>query len=194
MGKDLIDFDFKRGYRALEGLCPYAAADIPKRIGTTDLVQRFETGLIEPRDFVEQLSRVLDLHLEYDHFCRIWSIIFAEPLIPESMLQGLASRYRMVLVSNTNQIHFEMLRGTFPQLRHFHDLVLSYEVKAMKPQREIFETAIERAQCRAGECFYTDDIAAYIEAAKGMGIDAVQFQSAGQIQQEMSARGISWLA
>src|SRR5437660_5724252 len=36
LGKVLVHFDFKRGYQALEGLCAYPAAEIPKRIGTTD--------------------------------------------------------------------------------------------------------------------------------------------------------------
>ncbi len=54
LGKVLVHFDFKRGYQQLEGLCPYPAAEIPRRLGTTGLVERFETGLIEPRDFVAQ--------------------------------------------------------------------------------------------------------------------------------------------
>lgn len=192
LGKVLIQFDFKRGYRALEGLCPYLAAEIPRRLAGIDLVQRFETGLIEPREFVAEICRFLRLRVDYEEFCRLWSTIFAEPLVPEDMLAGLAARYRLLLLSNTNAIHFAMIRENYPILRHFHDLVLSYEVKAMKPQREIFAAALERAGCRPGECFYTDDIAAYVEAARGLGIDAVQFESAAQLQREMSVRGITW--
>src|ERR1044071_9144597 len=129
LGKVLVHFDFKRGYRALEGLCPYPATDIPKRIGTTDLVERFETGLVEPRDFVTEFSRLLSLELDYDRFCGIWSSIFTDTLVPESMLEGLRARYRLLLLSNTNAIHFDMVRATYPILRHFHDLILSYEVK-----------------------------------------------------------------
>lgn len=192
LGKVLVHFDFKRGYRALEELCPYAAAEIPKRIGRTDLVQRFETGLVEPREFVTQLCGILGVDLEYERFCGIWSSIFAETLVPESMLEGLAARYRLVLLSNTNAIHFEMVRAAYPILRHFHELVLSYEAKAMKPDPRIYREAVSRAGCRAGECFYTDDIAAYVEAARQEGIDAVQFESAEQLQREMTARGIRW--
>jgi FMN phosphatase YigB (HAD superfamily) len=193
LGKVLIQFDFKRGYRALEGLCPYAAAEIPRRIGRTGLVERFETGLVEPRDFVEQFSRILDLHLDYDRFCEIWSCIFTETLIPESLLEALAARYRLLLLSNTNALHFAMLRGTYGHmLRHFHDLILSYEVGAMKPQPEIYREALQRAECLPGECFYTDDIADYVDAARQMGIDAVQFEAREQIEREMRDRGISW--
>src|SRR5881409_456189 len=90
LGKVIIPFDFTRGYRALEGHCGYPAAEIPRRLSTTDLVQRFETGLVEPEDFVEQLSRILDLRVDYGRFCEIWSSIFLpDILIPESLFEGL---------------------------------------------------------------------------------------------------------
>lgn len=193
LGRVLVHFDFKRGYRALEGLCPYTAAEIPKRIGTTDLVTRFETGLVEPADFFQQFSKLLELRIEYTHFCEIWSCIFTDPLLPEAMLQGLTQHYRLLLLSNTNAIHFDLIREQYqPLLRHFHDLILSYEVKAMKPDPRIFHIAVERAGCRPEECFYTDDIAAYTAAARVEGIDAVTFESAEQIRRELTARGIRW--
>jgi FMN phosphatase YigB (HAD superfamily) len=85
-----------------------------------------------------------------------------------------------------------MLRASQPMLRHFHDLVLSYEVKAMKPLPEIFQAAIARAGCRPEECFYTDDIAAFVAAARSLGIDAVRFESLAQLEEELRARGICW--
>ena len=190
LGRVLVNFDFSRGYRALESLCPYRAEEIPKRLAATHLVEDFETGLVEPHAFVAQLEEILDLDIGYDPFCTIWSSIFAETLVPESLLVTLAARYRLLLLSNTNAIHFRMIRETYPLVRHFHEFILSYEVKAMKPRREIFERAIERAECRAEECFYTDDIAEYVEAARRLGIDAVQFRSASQLEGELRGRGI----
>ena len=193
LGKVLIPFDFSRGYRAMEKFCDYPAAEIPKRIAATDLVHRFETGLVEPRDFVEQLSRMLDLRVTYDQFCEIWSSIFLpDTLVPESLLAGIGERYRLLVLSNTNAIHFAMVRQSYPMLRHFDDLVLSYEVKAMKPSPAIYREAIARAECRPEECFYTDDIPAYVEAARREGIDAVQFQSCAQLERDLAAREIRW--
>ncbi|HEX3744391.1 MAG TPA: HAD family phosphatase [Bryobacteraceae bacterium] len=192
LGRVLVNFDFQRGYQALEGICPYRTAEIRRRLGTGDLVERFETGFIEPHDFVAQLSSLLDLEIDYDRFCGIWTSIFTETLVPEEMLAGLAARYRLLLLSNTNAIHFESLRQSHTMLRHFHHLVLSYEVKAMKPQAEIFQAALAQAGCPPEECFYTDDIADYIAAARRLGIDAVQFQSLSQLQAELRARGICW--
>lgn len=190
LGRVLVNFDFQRGYHALEGLCPYSAAEIPGRIFSTGLVRRFETGLIEPSDFYAQFSEQLGLTIGYAQFCEIWSSIFTEAILPESLLDSLAARYRLVLLSNTNAIHFAAIRAAYPHLRHFHQLVLSYEVKAMKPQPEIYRAAIDAAQCLPGECFFTDDIPEYVEAARQMGIDAVQFESREQIEWELRQRGI----
>jgi len=46
----------------------------------------------------------------------------------EQLVRAIASRYRLVLLSNTNTIHFEMIRAAYPLLRHFHAFVLSHEV------------------------------------------------------------------
>lgn len=192
LGKVLIHFDFAPGYRALAEVCPYDAAEIRRRIASTGLAERFETGLIGPTDFYGELRLALDLRLDYRGFLPIWNGIFDDVLIPESMLEGLAARYRLLLLSNTNVTHFEGIRERYPVLRHFHDMVLSYEVHAMKPRPEIYLAAIERAGCLPKECFYTDDIPAFVEAARAVGMDAVQFEDAAQLARELKARGIRW--
>ena len=192
LGRVLIHFDFSAGYSALEKLCPYPTAEIRRRIAATDLAARFETGLIEPREFYAQLSALIELNVDYERFCAIWNSIFSGVLVPESIIEGLARRYRLVLVSNTNRIHFEMVRRQYPVLRHFHHMALSYQVKAMKPRPEIFLEAVRLAGCRAGECFYADDIPAFTEAARKLGIDAVAFESVAQLSTEMRRRGIAW--
>jgi len=169
----------------------YTHLDVYKR-QATDLAARFETGLMEPRDFCAQFCAQLELKVDYDRFCAIWNSIFSGVLVPESMIEGLARRYRLVLVSNTNRIHFEMVRRQYPVLRHFHHMALSYQVKAMKPRPEIFLEAVRLAGCRAGECFYADDIPAFTEAARKLGIDAVAFESVAQLSTEMRRRGIAW--
>jgi glucose-1-phosphatase len=162
-----------------------------RRIAALGLAERFETGQIEPADFVTQFSRALGVQMGYADFCRIWNSVFLpEPLFPESVIAEIRARHRLLLLSNTNAIHFEMLQKSYPILRHFDDRVLSYEVRAMKPQPEIFRQAIARAGCPPEACFFTDDIAGYASAAREHGIDAVQFHSFEQAQQEMRARGI----
>lgn len=193
LGKVIVPFDIRRGYSALQPHCGFPAEELPRRIAATGIVHRFETGQISPGDFVRQFSEALGLKIEYDRFCELWSSIFLpDPLVPEELLEGLRRRYRLLLLSNTNAIHFAMIRENYPILRHFEDFVLSFEVGAMKPDPRIYEVAIERAGCRPQECFFTDDMEPFVEGARRAGIDAVQFRSAQQIEGELEARGIEW--
>jgi glucose-1-phosphatase len=191
LGGVIVPFDFKRGYAKMAPLCGYEAAEIPVRLRSSDLVTRFETGLIDPHSFVREPSGMLELNITYEDFCGIWmSIFLPDTLVPESLIERLGERYRLLLLSNTNCIHFEMLRQAYPLLRHFDDYVLSYEVGALKPSARIYHEAIARANCRPKECFFTDDIAAYTEAARQHGIDAVQFQSLAQLESELRQRAV----
>jgi putative hydrolase of the HAD superfamily len=193
MGKVIIPFDFKRGYDRLAPLCSFAAAEIPERLRSCDLVTRFEEGKLEPEAFVREIGERLELKVEYDDFCDIWSAIFIPgTLISEEFLLALKQRYRLLLLSNTNAIHFKMVEQSYPLLRHFDHQVLSFRVGAMKPSPAIYAEALRHAAAAPEECFFTDDIPAYVEGARAAGIDAVQFESQSQIERELRARGVVW--
>ena len=191
LGNVIVPFDFKRAYVQLGPLCSCPVTEISSRLRSTDLVRRFETGRLAAQPFVSELSALLGLKTNYDEFCDLWtSVFFEETLVPESLIAALRERYRLLVLSNTNPIHFSMLKARYGLLRHFDDFVLSYEVGALKPEAEIYRQAIERAGCRPQECFFTDDIAINVAAAQENGMEAVQFLSAAQLEQELRVRGL----
>ncbi len=191
LGNVIIPFDFRPAFTQMAGVCNCSAAEIPQRIRSTDLIYRFETGRITGPEFVSELSALIELRMTYDEFCNLWTSIFLpEPLVPEALLIRLRAGHRLMMLSNTNPVHFQMIQAQYPLLRHFHGAVLSYEVGAVKPSSKIFEAAIAQAGCSPEECFFTDDLSVNIEAARKHGIDAVQFESAVQIERELGARGI----
>jgi putative hydrolase of the HAD superfamily len=193
LGNVLIPFDFARMHDAIRSMCPLTSAEIGAYFAATDLPIRFETGAVTAAQFFAEVSSSLHLRATASEFNEAFCSIFRpEPLIPLELIRGLRGRYRLVLLSNTNQIHYEMLVRTHPFLSWFDEHVLSFKVGVMKPGRRIFEAAIESARCAPQECFYTDDIAEYVNAAKELGIDAVRFHSAKQLCVELRARGVAW--
>jgi putative hydrolase of the HAD superfamily len=190
LGNVIVPFDFKRAYARLGPLCSCPVNEISPRLRSTDLVRRFETGQIAAEPFVAELSALLGLKIGYNEFCDLWTSIFLEDtLVPEPLVAGLKRRHRLLVLSNTNPIHFSMLKERYPLLGHFDDFVLSYEAGGVKPEAEIYRKAIERAGCRPEECFFIDDIAINVDAARDNGMDAVQFLSATQLEEELKARG-----
>jgi putative hydrolase of the HAD superfamily len=192
LGKVIVPFDFNRAYAGFEAHCGIGVPEIRRRLGEADLYMQFESGRLEPLDFVTRVESCLGVLIGYDDFCAIWTSIFLpEPLIPEALLERLARNYRLILLSNTNVIHFAMIRETYPLLRHFHEFVLSYEVGAMKPSPVIYRKAVAASGCAAEECLFFDDMRENVEAACEEGLQAVQFVSAAQVQSELRKRGIA---
>ena len=194
MGKVLIPFDFSRGYKALEAYSPLSAEQIPQELSKTDLVNRLESGRIEPLEFFDELRSTLKANLSYEEFRRIWSCIFLpHTLIPEEFVARLKLRYRVMVLSNTNAIHVEMLNENYSILKQFDHLVFSHVVGAMKPEPEIYQAAIDNANCQPSECFFTDDIPAYVEGARRAGINAEQFLGFEKLQEDLKRHGVDWV-
>lgn len=191
LGRVLVPFDFARGYARMSERSGLPPEEIRTRIKESGLVRRLESGQIRDHDFVRQIAALLGVEMSYEEFAGHWSSIFLpETLIPEAWVRDLRRRYRMVLLSNTNGIHYTGLRASHPILQHFDAYVLSHEVGAMKPEPKIYAAALAAAQAQPEECFFTDDIPEYVEGARRAGIDAVTFVNAEQLRAELSARGV----
>ena len=109
-----------------------------------------------------------------------------------------AAGNRLAILSNTNPVQWEYITdGRFPLLAMgqptsaFDWAILSYEVGAMKPDRAIYDAAIERAGVAADEVFFTDDRLENVEGARAAGIDAVQFVDCDGLVAQLRERGVA---
>jgi FMN phosphatase YigB (HAD superfamily) len=192
LGKTIIPFDYTRGYAGMSVLSGLGLEQVKERVAALELMVPFESGQVSPAEFRRRVLGAVGVSMPDEEFDEIWSSIFLpETLLSEEFVAGLKRRHRLVLLSNTNAIHFDMVKANYPVLRHFDAYVLSHEVKAMKPSPAIYEAAIAAAHCRAGECFFADDVAEYVEGARRAGIDAVQFVNEAQLAGELRQRGVA---
>lgn len=193
LGRVLIPFDFQRGYTLMSRRCGLPAEEVRNRIAATGIVPEYESGRVESEEFVRQIGACLGINIDCDEFSEIWGAIFLpDTLVPEEFVVALRRNYRMVLLSNTNALHYSLLQRQYSILRHFDAYVLSYEVNAMKPEPAIYRAALAAARCEPAECFFTDDMPPYVEGAREQGIDAVLFQGFDQLRTELSRRGVVW--
>jgi putative hydrolase of the HAD superfamily len=193
LGQVLVCFDWKRGYSALAEFSPYPPEEVRARIKETRLFDLFERGRVEPRDLARQIGAALEMDVPFEKFRELWSSIFSpEMLLPESMLAGLHAGHRLLLLSNTDAIHFDWITEKYSIIGHMDHCVVSFDVGCRKPEPEIYREAIAHARCAPEEIFFTDDIMENVEGARQTGIDAVQFQSRAQLEEELKARGVRW--
>jgi putative hydrolase of the HAD superfamily len=93
-----------------------------------------------------------------------------------ALIPQLKPHFRLLLGSNTNELHARRFRDQFAAtLSHFDHLVLSYEIGVRKPRRAFFEHCQRLAACRAEECMFIDDLQGNIDGARAIGWRGVQY-------------------
>lgn len=192
LGGVIVPLDYRAARAAIQRVSSLSPESIEERIASSGLVEPFETGKLSAEEFYQALSAHLGLKVSYEEFVLLWSALFpAQTLIPEAFLEGLHRRYKLILLSNTNPIHFSYIQRNYPILRHFDAYVLSYQVGVLKPERAMYEAALAAAGCQPEECFYTDDDPRNVEAALRFGFDAELFQGFEQLRQALVRRSIA---
>lgn len=77
--------------------------------------------------------------------------------------------YKTYVLSNTNKVTFDLFRD---KLEPFFDgLVLSYEIKMIKPFEKIYEYLLEAYHLNPNECIFLDDREENIITANRLGIN-----------------------
>jgi putative hydrolase of the HAD superfamily len=192
LGRVLVDFDFESLGERLAGQTGLEVEEVRAAFAADGLARRYESGLVDDRQFHDEISRRLGRALPWREFVEAWNSVFdPAPILPEALIAGLARRAALWVVSNTNRLHFDFIRERYPLLRHFRGYVLSHEVGALKPDARIFEVALERAASRPAETLFVDDLAVNVEGARRLGIEAFQFQGRAQFENELARRGLS---
>ena len=152
--------------------------DIYQLFFDSGLTKLYEEGKISSLDFFHRVKDFLGLKADGDDFFSIWDDIFFEAPLNIKMqdfLKGMKRRYRLAMISNINENHFEFLRKKMPVFGEFDKLILSYEIGFRKPAQEIYIAGLKALNARPEKVFYIDDRQDLIKAAAGYGIKGMAF-------------------
>lgn len=138
-----------------------------------------EEGKITPEEFRAEIRGMLPAGVtdqEMDEaFCEF---LIGIPVKRLRELEELRSRYKVYMLSNTNEIMWnskisEEFRKDGHEMDHYFDgVVTSFNAKALKPSPEIFEYAVEKLGINPAETLFFDDSEANVEAARRLGFKA----------------------
>lgn len=189
LGGVLVDVDFMRACRQFEALGGMPAATVYSMVFGGADKHALDTGSIEPQAFGARISALCGLAISHARFTDIWCDIFAEKGEVTSLLGAIAAKADLMLLSNTDPMHFDYVRRNFTFLPRFKQLILSYEVGHAKPAPEIFQRALALAR-PGSELLYFDDVAEFVAAARGCGISAEQFVDAATLRRDLLRFGV----
>ncbi|MGQ0635997.1 MAG: HAD family hydrolase [Planctomycetaceae bacterium] len=192
LGNVLINFSHDRMRRQMGAVCGTTPERIQALLFDSGLQWEFERGRLSEAEVHARLTAALGRAIDIGALAHAAADIFEpNPQIPGLLRQLKGQGLRLVVLSNTSATHFRHLRRQYDLLNAFDAFVLSYEVGAIKPDPAIFTAALQAIDCPPGECFYTDDIAEYVDAGRRHGLQAEVFTSPRNLVEHLRARGVS---
>ncbi len=109
---------------------------------------------------------------------------------PDILLELKKRKTPLYSITNFSADKLALTRRRFDFLNVFDGVVVSGEERLVKPDPAIFRLLLDRYGLAASDCFFIDDNAANVEAARDVGMVAHQFTGAEQLRRALEGVGL----
>ncbi len=151
----------------------------------------YESGRITTEAFIGQAIEQGRLRCTRARMACAWADIFAPNWSVMEMVPRLRGRYRLLLGSNTNELHTMQFSRQFAEtFAHFDHLVYSFEIGIRKPAAGFFEHCLRLAGSTPEESVFIDDMPANVEGAKKCGLHGIHYVRTEQLCSELHTLGV----
>ena len=158
-----------------------------KRFGLTHVTDEmantnnaYEKGRITTLEFVSYYQKLFP-NATKQQLVDAWNAIILDfPEYRLEFIEALAKtkKYRLFLLSNTNELHIEKVMNTMSMTRYnrfkncFEAFYLSHEIHLRKPDKNCFEWVLNKNNLIAEETLFIDDTLENIQTAMALHIKA----------------------
>lgn len=136
--------------------------------------------------YADCLREIPDLEKE---FTRVWEerrSIVKEYGYSAEWINSLKEKgYKVYILSNYGQTLFMEAKKKFRFLEYPDGMVISYEIKHIKPEREIYDELSKRYGIVPEEAVFIDDLPKNLEAAGRLGFQTILFTSKEEVDREL---------
>jgi glucose-1-phosphatase len=191
IGRVIVGVDVSRAMQGLSSGIALSPKEIWSAIEKDPRFPDLQDGRISARDWHLHIVRRLGGNLTYDQFIQAWNAaLLPEPLQPDSLWAGLAKKYRLSLLSNTDPIHVAHMESTFTFFNYFPVRIYSCVVGSSKPNPVIYQHALRATKVKANEAVYIDDLEENVTAAKSLGMIGIHLPVPADLPKALTAVGV----
>jgi len=189
LGRVLLDFDLMPFFDAIARQTGSDVAAVRTSLSAARWFDRYERGEFDDDGFFIGLRRITGYAGDEQEIRRLWTEIFIPIEKNIALMHELRLRYPIGLISNTSPLHISHIERRFDLLAHIPVRVLSYEVGLMKPDRRIFEQAVEKLGVHAEGSVFIDDLEVNLSGAKELGMHVIHYLPDVDLKRELAALG-----
>lgn len=191
IGRVIVGVDVSRAMQGLSSGIALSPKEIWSAIEKDPRFPDLQDGRISARDWHLHIVRRLGGNLTYDQFIQAWNAaLLPETLQPDSLWAGLAKKYRLALLSNTDPIHVAHMESTFTFFKYFPVRIYSCVVGTSKPNPLIYQEALRATKVKANEAVYIDDLEENVAAAKSLGMIGVHCAIPADLVPSLKSAGV----
>ena len=137
---------------------------------------------------------VMDLSAQfpqYAHIIRAYDVEWEASItgiIPETvdLVRRLkVAGYHLYGLTNWNHAKFNLVRHKYEFFNLFEEIIVSGEVKLIKPDPAIYKLLLDKVHLTPPDCLMIDDSASNIDACREMGFVCLHFTSAGKLETDL---------
>ncbi len=151
----------------------------------------WQEARMSPPEWHRHITNRLAISLPFEEFCAVCNrALHPETILDNSLFADLRARCRLALLSNTDPLHADYMDAHFTFGRYFAARIYSCRIGASKPSPAIYQAALAALDLPAHETLYIDDIAEFVEAARALGLAAIQFHNPADLMAQLVARGL----
>jgi putative hydrolase of the HAD superfamily len=159
---------------------------------TSPTARAFDLGRIPPDEYASGMIREMGLPLKPDEFLAMYrQSVLGLYDGTVSLLNRLKGRYRLVCLSNLNEILWPPIRDEFRLGQLLDAAYLSFEIGLLKPEEEIYRYVLDRLECLPGAVAFFDDSESNVATANRLGIDGYLVQGIAEVQAQLERIGIA---
>jgi FMN phosphatase YigB (HAD superfamily) len=179
LGGVLLNIDYHAPIRAFKKLGIEHFESLFTQAKQSELFDLFEKGKISNNEFRQQIRNISGITSMTDaEIDMAWnSILLDFPTEKMKLLNELKKKYRLFLLSNTNNIHIPSFENSMEKVfgknhfhSHFEKVFYSSQIGMRKPDAEIFEYVIRLQNLERDKTIFIDDSIQHVEGAKSCGI------------------------
>lgn len=191
LGAVLIDWDPRHMYRTL-----FSDEEAMEGFLATVCTPEWNAEQDRGRTLAEATAALVAKHPEHadliEAYYGRWDEMLGPPITGtvEIAHELKAAGLRLVALSNWSAETFPRARHRLTFLDDFDAVLVSGTVGMIKPDPAIYQLLIERHDVDPARALFIDDSAKNVEAAAGIGFDAIRFQSPNQLRADLTARGL----
>jgi putative hydrolase of the HAD superfamily len=192
LGNTVIKLAYERVLERISARSAMTRDELVDLLEKPGAYRDMERGTVTFDEFHEFLAEQAGYRGSVDDLREVWSDFFDGPVLGvEDLLDRVRKRYRVAFLSNSNEVHAEVIPRRFAALFKRDDrFIYSYRFKCAKPDPEIFHRALELIGALAQHTVFLDDNVDNVLAARGLGIKAYHFRDSFSMRDELERDGL----